>query len=194
MCEVDVVLPNVVMARLTRASAMNAFKVGVSAERLLSFLEEHAHPAMVESARQAKRAQALPDVVTQWVRLWERQALRIFCVRVAKVSMSPELEHSGRKFVPMGKFAWVEDESRGLPIMIRAQDEAALTLLAEFAKHKNIEYAPVQGTGSCADWFGLLLREPQSTRVLFNDVVHHLMRIDRSTDVEQSRAKQGGRA
>jgi transcription initiation factor TFIIH subunit 4 len=68
--------PNLVVGVLTRDSVRQALRGGITAEQIISYLEQHAHPAMlnVESAINSKSP--LPPTVVDQVKLWENERNR----------------------------------------------------------------------------------------------------------------------
>lgn len=67
----DVLLPNLFVGTITRDSAMAALDSGVSAEQIIGYLRQHAHP------RVASRVPIVPGVVADQIRLWQRELRRL---------------------------------------------------------------------------------------------------------------------
>ncbi|ALC44716.1 mrn [Drosophila busckii] len=68
--------PNLVVGVLTRDSVRQALRGGITAEQIVSYLEQYAHPNMklVESAIQSKSC--LPPTVVDQIKLWELERNR----------------------------------------------------------------------------------------------------------------------
>lgn len=68
--------PNLVVGVLTRDSVRQALRGGITAEQIVSYLEQYAHPNMklVESAIQSKSC--LPPTVVDQIKLWEMERNR----------------------------------------------------------------------------------------------------------------------
>jgi transcription initiation factor TFIIH subunit 4 len=64
-------LPNLFVGSLTRESVTAALACGISAEQVVSYLQQHAHPHV------ARRVPAVPETVADQVRLWARDTQRL---------------------------------------------------------------------------------------------------------------------
>ncbi|KAK9267701.1 hypothetical protein L1049_010133 [Liquidambar formosana] len=64
-------LPNLIVCAITKESLYNAFENGITAEQIISFLQQNAHP------RVAERMPSVPENVTDQIRLWESDLNRI---------------------------------------------------------------------------------------------------------------------
>jgi transcription initiation factor TFIIH subunit 4 len=65
---IEVRLPNLVVATLTRRSVLRAMEKGITAELIYHFLESHAHPAVLTK---------VPENVADQLSLWEQERQRI---------------------------------------------------------------------------------------------------------------------
>ncbi|XP_058083795.1 general transcription and DNA repair factor IIH subunit TFB2 isoform X2 [Magnolia sinica] len=68
---VEYQLPNLIVGAITKESLYNAFENGITAEQIISFLQQNAHP------RVAERTPAVPENVTDQIRLWETDRNRV---------------------------------------------------------------------------------------------------------------------
>ncbi|GAB2221759.1 hypothetical protein Drorol1_Dr00012947 [Drosera rotundifolia] len=68
---IEYVLPNLVVGAITKESLYNAFGNGITAEQIVSFLQQNAHP------RVANRIPSVPENVTDQIRLWEADLNRV---------------------------------------------------------------------------------------------------------------------
>jgi transcription initiation factor TFIIH subunit 4 len=70
--------PNVTVGVITRDSIRQALRGGISARQIISYLEQHAHPRMVEIAAEAqtKTSSVLPPTVVDQIKLWENERNR----------------------------------------------------------------------------------------------------------------------
>lgn len=68
---VEYQLPNLIVGAITKESLYNAFENGITAEQIISFLQQNAHP------RVAERTPAVPENVTDQIRLWETDLNRV---------------------------------------------------------------------------------------------------------------------
>jgi transcription initiation factor TFIIH subunit 4 len=71
--------PNMVSGRLTKESIQRAIALGITSQQIISFLNAHAHPVMVERSRSQnassgygqQQAPVLPPTVVDQIRLWQ---------------------------------------------------------------------------------------------------------------------------
>ncbi|XP_027346022.1 general transcription and DNA repair factor IIH subunit TFB2 isoform X4 [Abrus precatorius] len=68
---VEYQLPNLIVGAITKESLYNAFENGITAEQIISFLQQNAHP------RVAERIPSVPENVTDQIRLWEGDLNRV---------------------------------------------------------------------------------------------------------------------
>ncbi|XP_073011908.1 general transcription and DNA repair factor IIH subunit TFB2 isoform X2 [Typha latifolia] len=64
-------LPNLIVGAITKESLYNAFENGISADQIISFLQQNAHP------RVAEKTPTVPENVTDQIRLWEADRNRV---------------------------------------------------------------------------------------------------------------------
>ncbi|XP_068639811.1 general transcription and DNA repair factor IIH subunit TFB2 isoform X2 [Aristolochia californica] len=68
---VEYQLPNLLVGAITKESLYNAFENGITSDQIISFLQLNAHP------RVAERVPAVPENVTDQIRLWESDRNRV---------------------------------------------------------------------------------------------------------------------
>lgn len=73
--------PNVTVGVITRDSIRQALRGGITARQIISYLEQHAHPKMIEAATAAhaasfKHSSVLPPTVVDQIKLWENERNR----------------------------------------------------------------------------------------------------------------------
>ncbi|KAK6917534.1 Transcription factor Tfb2, C-terminal domain [Dillenia turbinata] len=68
---VEYQLPNLIVGAITKESLYNAFENGISADQIISFLQQNAHP------RVAERIPSVPENVSDQIRLWESDLNRV---------------------------------------------------------------------------------------------------------------------
>ncbi|KAL3534754.1 hypothetical protein ACH5RR_003215 [Cinchona calisaya] len=68
---VEYQLPNLIVGAITKESLYKAFQNGITAEQIISFLQQNAHP------RVAERIPSVPENVTDQMRLWESDLNRV---------------------------------------------------------------------------------------------------------------------
>ncbi|XP_008778436.1 general transcription and DNA repair factor IIH subunit TFB2 isoform X2 [Phoenix dactylifera] len=64
-------LPNLIVGAITKESLYNAFENGITAEQIISFLQQNVHP------RVATKTPVIPENVTDQIRLWETDRNRV---------------------------------------------------------------------------------------------------------------------
>ncbi|XP_057950091.1 general transcription and DNA repair factor IIH subunit TFB2 [Malania oleifera] len=64
-------LPNLIVGAVTKESLYNAFENGITSEQIISFLQQNAHPRVME------RIPSVPENVTDQIRLWESDLNRV---------------------------------------------------------------------------------------------------------------------
>ena len=103
---IERVLPNLVVAAVTRSSCLSALDAGVSAEQIVAHLREHASP------RVAHRVPVVPENVADQIRLWEASRRRVRSARAATLysdfSSGREFEAAVGAAVAAGALLWVE--------------------------------------------------------------------------------------
>ncbi|KAL8144372.1 hypothetical protein V2J09_017404 [Rumex salicifolius] len=68
---VEYQLPNLIVGIINKDSLYSAFDHGISADQIISFLQQNAHP------RVAERVPSVPENVTDQIRLWESDLNRV---------------------------------------------------------------------------------------------------------------------
>ncbi|KAI4296715.1 hypothetical protein L6164_036651 [Bauhinia variegata] len=68
---IEYTLPNLIVGAITKESSYNAFENGITAEQIISFLQQNAHP------RVAERIPSVPENVNDQIRLWEADLNRV---------------------------------------------------------------------------------------------------------------------
>ncbi|MBA0779052.1 hypothetical protein Gotri_003335 [Gossypium trilobum] len=68
---VEYQLPNLIVGAITKESLYNAFENGITAEQIVTFLQQNAHP------RVAEKIPSVPENVTDQIRLWETDLNRV---------------------------------------------------------------------------------------------------------------------
>ncbi|GLT75084.1 hypothetical protein SLA2020_468340 [Shorea laevis] len=64
-------LPNLIVTAMTKESLYNAFENGITADQIITFLQQNSHP------RVAERVPSVPENVTDQIRLWEADLNRV---------------------------------------------------------------------------------------------------------------------
>jgi len=69
--DAECILPNMIVAVISRQSIRRAFQAGITAEQIIHFMTENAHPLC------RKRHRLVPDNITDQIILWEGERNRI---------------------------------------------------------------------------------------------------------------------
>lgn len=115
----DVLLPNLLVGTITRESVTAALESGVSAEQIISYLRQHAHP------RTTARVPIVPAVVADQIRLWQREQQRVSTRPgvLYKTWESKELYLAVAKFAhSMGALLYRDDAKQELVASAAAHD------------------------------------------------------------------------
>uniref|UniRef100_A0A4Y0BGA4 General transcription factor IIH subunit 4 n=1 Tax=Anopheles funestus TaxID=62324 RepID=A0A4Y0BGA4_ANOFN len=81
--------PNLVVGVLTRDSVRQAFRGGITAEQIISYLEQHAHPTMLTVEQTINSKSSLPPTVVDQIKLWENERNRFHLYRGRRVQSVP---------------------------------------------------------------------------------------------------------
>lgn len=72
--------PNVTVGVITRDSIRQALRGGITAKQIISYLEQHSHPKMIEAATTTastvRHSSVLPPTVVDQIKLWENERNR----------------------------------------------------------------------------------------------------------------------
>lgn len=68
---VEYQLPNLIVGSITKENLYKAFSNGITADQIISFLQQNAHP------RVAEKVPSVPENVTDQIRLWESDLNRV---------------------------------------------------------------------------------------------------------------------
>ena len=108
---IERVLPNLVVAAVTRSSCLAALDRGITAEQIIAHLREHASP------RVAHRVPVVPENVADQVRLWGASRRRVRAARRATLysdfSSAREFEAAVGAAAAAGALLWVERGGSG---------------------------------------------------------------------------------
>ena len=132
--EVEYRLPNLVVGEITRESAQNAFRSGITAERIIHFLNTHAHE------RVQGRSPLTPDNVTDQLRLWAKENNRFRsrdAVLYSNFDSLPEFEAARRHASDLHALLWSSTESQKFCVT-----EAGHTQLADFLRARKKRKQP----------------------------------------------------
>jgi len=112
----DYRLPNLIVGVITKHSVMEALRNGITAEGIIMYLEQHAHPQM---KRNLKTGRALPPTVAEQLRLWQKERER-FTVTKSHLLTDFESDDKYRRILELmqaeGTLQWQNDEKQLLAV------------------------------------------------------------------------------
>ncbi|XP_004926208.1 general transcription factor IIH subunit 4 [Bombyx mandarina] len=121
--------PNVVVGVVSRESVRQALRGGITAEQIIHYLEQHAHPQMLKSETGGIRsASMLPPTVVDQIRLWESERNR--CVYTEGVVYN--------QFLSQADFVVLRDHARAAGVL-SWQHERARTMVVTRAGHDDVK-------------------------------------------------------
>ncbi|KAK1260257.1 hypothetical protein QJS04_geneDACA001909 [Acorus gramineus] len=106
-------LPNLIVGAITKESLYSAFENGINSDQIISFLQENAHP------RVAERIPAVPENVTDQIRLWEndRNRVEMTLAHVYEDFPSKEVFEATCDFArDMGGLLWEDTDKKRLVV------------------------------------------------------------------------------
>ncbi|BFG27745.1 hypothetical protein CerSpe_140190 [Prunus speciosa] len=118
---VEYQLPNLIVGAITKESLYSAFENGITADQIISFLQQNAHP------RVAERVPSVPENVTDQIRLWETDLNR--------VEMTPAYHYDG--FPSRDLFEGASDFARGYNALLweDPEDSKKMSLVVKAENH-----------------------------------------------------------
>ncbi|XP_020581219.1 RNA polymerase II transcription factor B subunit 2-like isoform X1 [Phalaenopsis equestris] len=109
-------LPNLIVGAITKESLYTAFENGITADQIISFLQQNAHP------RIAERVPTVPENVTDQIRLWETDRNRVEMIpsHLYEDFPSKELFEGAADFArEFGGFLW--EDSKKMRLIVRGE-------------------------------------------------------------------------
>ncbi|KAH8256281.1 hypothetical protein KR026_012460 [Drosophila bipectinata] len=120
--------PNLVVGVLTRDSVRQALRGGITAEQIVSYLEQYAHPNMrlVESAIQSKSC--LPPTVVDQIKLWEMERNRFTYTEGVVYN----------QFLSQNDFVTLRDYAQSIQVLVW-QNERTRTMVVQKNGHDDVK-------------------------------------------------------
>ena len=118
----EVLLPNLFVGSMNRDSIMEALESGIKAEQILDYLRQHAHPNV------ANRKPVVPTVVSDQIRLWERETKRLVA--------QPAVLY--KNFERSGLYFRTRDFAKKLGAML-SDDEAERQMVGKPSSHDSVK-------------------------------------------------------
>uniref|UniRef100_A0A1Q3F3U2 General transcription factor IIH subunit 4 n=1 Tax=Culex tarsalis TaxID=7177 RepID=A0A1Q3F3U2_CULTA len=120
--------PNLVVGVLTRDSVRQAFRGGITAEQIISYLEQHAHPTMHNVEQTINTKSALPPTVVDQIKLWENERNRFTYTEGVVYN----------QFLSQGDFNTLRDYAQSIGVMIW-QNERTRTMVVTKNGHDDVK-------------------------------------------------------
>ncbi|XP_050352639.1 general transcription factor IIH subunit 4 [Nymphalis io] len=126
-CELIYRFPDVVVGVLTRESVRAALRGGISAQQIIRYLEQHAHPQMMKSETTGIRTSSmLPPTVVDQIQLWESERNRftytegiVYNQFLSQAEFGVLREYASR----CGFLTWHSERARTLVLTRAAHDD-----------------------------------------------------------------------
>ncbi|KAH8396525.1 hypothetical protein KR215_000267 [Drosophila sulfurigaster] len=120
--------PNLVVGVLTRDAVRQALRGGITAEQIVSYLEQYAHPNMklVESAIQSKSC--LPPTVVDQIKLWEMERNRFTYTEGVVYN----------QFLSQNDFVTLRDYAQSINMLVW-QNERTRTMVVQKNGHDDVK-------------------------------------------------------
>lgn len=120
--------PNLVVGVLTRDSVRQAFRGGITADQIISYLEQHAHPTMHNVEQTINTKSALPPTVVDQIKLWENERNRFTYTEGVVYN----------QFLSQGDFNTLRDYAQSIGVMIW-QNERTRTMVVTKNGHDDVK-------------------------------------------------------
>ncbi|CAN6689831.1 unnamed protein product [Malus baccata var. baccata] len=116
---VEYQLPNLIVGAITKESLYSAFENGITADQIISFLQQNAHP------RVAERVPSVPENVTDQIRLWETDLNRVEMTLAYYYDEFPTrdlLEGTSDFARGYNALLWEEPDSKKMRLVVKAEN------------------------------------------------------------------------
>ncbi|KAM1652492.1 hypothetical protein EV2_005186 [Malus domestica] len=116
---VEYQLPNLIVGAITKESLYSAFENGITADQIISFLQQNAHP------RVAERVPSVPENVTDQIRLWETDLNRVEMTLAYYYDEFPTrdlLEGTSDFARGYNALLWEEPDSKKMRLAVKAEN------------------------------------------------------------------------
>ncbi|XP_058128708.1 general transcription factor IIH subunit 4 [Anopheles ziemanni] len=120
--------PNLVVGVLTRDSVRQAFRGGITAEQIISYLEQHAHPTMLNVEQAINSKSPLPPTVVDQIKLWENERNRFTYTEGVVYN----------QFLSQADFITLRDYAQSISVMIW-QNERIRTMVVTKNGHDDVK-------------------------------------------------------
>ncbi|CAN6553038.1 unnamed protein product [Malus baccata var. baccata] len=120
---VEYQLPNLIVGAITKESLYSAFENGITADQIISFLQQNAHP------RVAERVPSVPENVTDQIRLWETDLNRVEMTLAYYYDEFPTrdlLEGTSDFARGYNALLWEEPDSKKMRLVVKAENHTHL--------------------------------------------------------------------
>lgn len=121
--------PNLIVGVMTRDSVRQAFRGGITAEQIISYLEQHAHPNMLTKENTSINTESLlPPTVVDQIKLWENERNRFtFTEGVAY-----------NQFLSQSDFITLRDYAQSINVLMW-QQERTRTMVVTKNGHEDVK-------------------------------------------------------
>ncbi|KAK2951174.1 putative General transcription and DNA repair factor IIH subunit tfb2 [Blattamonas nauphoetae] len=125
---IHALLPNLVVGVINRTSIKRALKTEITADQIINYLEDHAHPVV----KRGSTGNAVPDSVSMQIRLWNQEATRYSLTPAVMIPQIPATYFETVKKHAIDKrcYLFAEESTRTLYVTF----EGAQSILAQMQK------------------------------------------------------------
>lgn len=120
--------PNLAVGVLTRDSIRSALRGGITAEQIISYLEQHAHPAMANIEKMVQTKSVLPPTVLDQIKLWENERNRFTYTEGVVYN----------QFLSQADFITLRDYAQSINVLVW-QNERTRTMVVRKNGHEDVK-------------------------------------------------------
>lgn len=120
--------PNLAVGVLTRDSIRSALRGGITADQIISYLEQHAHPAMATVEQMVETRSVLPPTVLDQIKLWENERNRFTYTEGVVYN----------QFLSQADFITLRDYAQSINVLVW-QNERTRTMVVTKGGHDDVK-------------------------------------------------------
>ncbi|XP_059607829.1 general transcription factor IIH subunit 4 [Phlebotomus argentipes] len=123
--------PNLTVGVLTRDSVRSALRGGITAEQIISYLEQHAHSAMLSAANANvgyRHRSCLPPTIVDQIKLWENERNRFVYTEGVVYN----------QFLSQADFITLRDYAQSISVLVW-QNERTRTMVVTKSGHDDVK-------------------------------------------------------
>lgn len=125
-CELQYHFSNMVVGVLTRESVRQAIQGGLTAEQIIKYLDQYAHPKMSSIENKARAHPLLPPTVVDQIKLWEMEMNRLTFIEGVVYNQflsSTDFTTLRDYALSIGELVWENERSRAMVVSTNGHDD-----------------------------------------------------------------------